>query len=408
MASTACDREESTSVSTAATVVDGSGEPKPRRFGTLSAMLRLRASTHQPTESNANELFAFPSESAGITRRGTALPAGAPRAPVAPIAKPALKSVAVGAVLIAAVVVGSALLWIRGVPLAALRADAPRTGRVTIETQPVGSEVVVDGDRRGTTPLTLALVPGAHTITIRHEGDERVVPLTIAAGAEVTQYFEMKAQPVEQVGRLSIITEPSGAKVAIDGHPRGVSPLVVSDLSADEHTVTVASDGVSVERRIVVTPAATASVMFSLASKAAGPLGGWLSVSSPFDIEVLENNDVVGSSRTSRIMLAAGRHDLVLANRGVGYQEVRRVDVAAGKTTTIRIDAPQASVSVNARPWAEVLVDGASIGQTPIANVLVAVGAHDVVFRNPQLGERKQTVLVTAKGPNRIAADLTK
>lgn len=408
MASTARDREESTSVSTAATVVDGPAEPKRRRFGILSAMLRLPASMHQSIESDANELFAFPSESAGITRRRTALPPGGPRAQIAPTPKPAFKSAAVAVLLIAAAAVGSTFLWIRGVPLAALRADAPRTGKVTLETQPVGSEVVVDGERRGTTPLTLAMAPGAHTITIRHADDVRVLPLTIVAGAEVTQYFEMKAQPVEQFGRLSVITEPPGAKVAIDGHPRGVSPLVLTDLSADEHTVTVAGDGVSAERRIVVTPAATASVIFSLPSKAAGPLGGWVSVSSPFDVEVLEDNDVVGSSRTSRIMLAAGRHDLVLANRGVGYQEARRVDVAAGKTTTIRVEAPQASVSVNARPWAEVLVDGASIGQTPIANVLVAVGAHEIVFRNPQLAERKQTFLVTAKGPNRIAADLTK
>jgi PEGA domain-containing protein len=412
MASTARDREESTSVSTAATVVDGPREPKRRWFGTVGAMLRLRASTQRSTESDANELFAFPSESAGTTRRGTASSAGGPRAAqVAPIPKPAFKSIkaiAVSGVLIAAVVVGSAFFWLRGLPLTALRAEAPRTGRVTLETQPAGSEVVVDGEPRGTTPLTLALAPGAHTIAIRHGHDERVVPLTIAAGAEITQYFEMKAQPIEQLGRPSVITEPSGAKVAIDGHARGVSPLVVSDLGAGEHTVTVAGDGASAERRIVVTPAATASVMFSLASRAAGPLGGWVSVSSPFDIEVLENNDVVGSSRTSRIMLAAGRHDLVLANRGVGYQEARRVEVAAGKTTTIRVDAPQASVSVNARPWAEVLVDGASIGQTPIANVLVTIGAHDVVFRNPQLGERKQTFIVTANGPNRIATDLTK
>jgi len=408
MASSARDREESTSVSTAATVVDGAGEPKPRWIGTVGAMLRGRKSTQPSAESNANELFAFPSESAGITRRGTALPAGGRRTKVEPIPQPAFTSVAVAVVLTAAVVIGSAFVWMRGVPPAAFRADAPRTGRVTLETQPVGSEVVVDGERRGTTPLTLALVPGAHTMTIRHGSDERVVPLTIAAGAEVTQYFEMKAQPVEQFGWLSVITEPSGAKVTIDGHARGVSPLVVSDLSADVHSVTVASDGVSAERRIVVTPGATASVMFSLPSKAPGPLGGWVSVSSPFDIEVLENNDVVGSSRTSRIMLAAGRHDLLLANRGVGYQEARRVDVVAGKTITIRVDAPQASVSVNARPWAEVFVDGASIGQTPIANVLVAVGAHDVVFRNPQFGERTQTFLVTAKGPNRIATDLTK
>ena len=63
---------------------------------------------------------------------------------------------------------------------------------------------------------------------------------------------------------------------------------------------------------------------------------------------------------------------------------------------------------MNARPWAEVMVDGTSIGQTPIANLQVGVGPHELVFRHPQLGERKQTVVVTAKGPNRIAMDFTK
>jgi hypothetical protein len=63
---------------------------------------------------------------------------------------------------------------------------------------------------------------------------------------------------------------------------------------------------------------------------------------------------------------------------------------------------------VNARPWAEIVLDGASVGLTPIANLLVTVGSHDVVFKHPQLAERKQTVIVTVKGPNRIAADLTK
>jgi len=74
----------------------------------------------------------------------------------------------------------------------------------------------------------------------------------------------------------------------------------------------------------------------------------------------------------------------------------------------IRVDPPKATVSVNARPWAEILLDGTSVGQTPIANLLVTVGPHEMVFRHPQLAERKQTVVVTAKGPNRIAADLTK
>ena len=65
-------------------------------------------------------------------------------------------------------------------------------------------------------------------------------------------------------------------------------------------------------------------------------------------------------------------------------------------------------LSANARPWADVLIDGISVGQTPIANLAVPIGTHQVVFRHPQLGERRESVVVGVKGPNRIAVDLTK
>ena len=167
------------------------------------------------------------------------------------------------------------------------------------------------------------------------------------------------------------------------------------------------NDAGSVERTVAVAPEDTASVMFSL-PKVSGPSAGWLSISSPFDVEVDGERDVIGTSGTSRIMLAAGRHDIVLANRSLGYQESRRIDVTPGKTMAIRVEPPKVSVSVNARPWAEIVLDGNNVGQTPLANLLVTVGPHEMVFRHPQLGERKQTIVVNAKGPNRIAADLTK
>jgi hypothetical protein len=107
-------------------------------------------------------------------------------------------------------------------------------------------------------------------------------------------------------------------------------------------------------------------------------------------------------------MLAAGRHDITLVNRSLGYEVARRVDVAAGRTTAIRVDPPEVVISVNARPWAEVTLDGESLGQTPLANLQVTVGSHEIVFRNPQFADRRQTILVTANGPNRFAADLTK
>jgi hypothetical protein len=289
-----------------------------------------------------------------------------------------------------------------------LASARPQVGNLTINTGSIAAEVLVDGVGRGATPLRLSLAPGAHTVIVRSGRDERVVPMTIAAGADVTHNFEMKpAETAAQVGRMSIVTDPPGARVAIDGQPRGTSPITVANLATGEHTVTVTNALGSAERTVAVAADGTASVVFSLL-KAAGPVGGWLSVSAPFDVDVFDDQDAIGSNSASRLMLAAGRHNIRLSNRALGFEDVRRIDVVAGKTTTIRVEAPKASVSVNARPWADIILDGNNVGQTPIANLPVSIGTHEMVFRHPQLGERKQTVSVSVQGPNRIAVDLTK
>ena len=56
----------------------------------------------------------------------------------------------------------------------------------------------------------------------------------------------------------------------------------------------------------------------------------------------------------------------------------------------------------------DVVIDGTPVVQTPIANVLLPLGTHLVVFRHPELGERRQNVVVTARGPNRVAVDLVR
>jgi hypothetical protein len=379
--------------------------------GWFSGLFRLfgsKPSGQNVSDLGVNPLLAFPSEAGP---RPEALPVADVRKkpmlrPSAPGRQKLVRTSVIVLVIIGLPIFGA--LALRRFPLAQFTAGTPQTGHLTIDTRPGGAEVLIDGARRGVTPLTLTLTPGAHAITIRNENDQRIVPLTIAAGADVTQYFEMKAAaPAAVAGRLSVVSDPPGARVAVDGRPRGTSPITVSDLTAEDHKVTVTSDAGSVERTVMVAAGTTASVMFSL-PKASGPVGGWLALSSPFDVEVVEQEDVIGASGTNRIMLAAGRHDILLTNRSLGYQEARKIEVTAGKTTTIRIDPPKVSVSVNARPWAEILLDGASVGQTPIANMLVTVGPHEMVFRHPQFAERKQTIVVTAKGPNRIAADLTK
>jgi PEGA domain len=98
---------------------------------------------------------------------------------------------------------------------------------------------------------------------------------------------------------------------------------------------------------------------------------------------------------------------LDLVNQSLGYHDHRRVEVGSGQTAAIRADA-RAPLSANARPWAEVVIDGTPVGQTPIANLMLSLGTHQVVFRHPELGERRQTIVVTAQGPNRVAVDLAR
>jgi hypothetical protein len=126
------------------------------------------------------------------------------------------------------------------------------------------------------------------------------------------------------------------------------------------------------------------------------------------ELQVLEGGVVIGTTTAARLMLPAGRHDLIVSSASLGFQAPVHVDVQAGKTGITTVSVPNGSVSINALPWATVSLDGRDLGTTPIANVDVPLGTHDVELRNPQLGDRRQSILVTAKGPVRLVVDLNK
>ena len=55
---------------------------------------------------------------------------------------------------------------------------------------------------------------------------------------------------------------------------------------------------------------------------------------------------------------------------------------------------PNGTLNINAQPWAAVWLDGNSIGETPLGNLSVVPGEHEIVFRHPELGERRERTMV--------------
>ena len=239
------------------------------------------------------------------------------------------------------------------------------------------------------------------------------VSMTTAAAATHGVDARRELERPTTGGRLSIVTDPAGAQVEIDGRRHGVSPVVIDGLAAAEHRITVLSNSGVAERTVVVSNDVVTEVVFSLPKSTAAPLAGapiagWVSIKSPFPVEMLEHDEVVGASGATKIMLGAGTHDVLMRNEALGFEETRKVIVTAGKVTDFEIDPPRTTVNMNALPWADVSIDGKPVGQTPLSSVAVAIGTHEVVFRHPQLGERAVQFVVTARGPNRVAVDFTK
>jgi hypothetical protein len=277
-------------------------------------------------------------------------------------------------------------------------------GTLDITTNPPGATAVIDGKPSGTTPVTLSLIAGSHTLELRGVGEPRSLPVTITAGAQLSQYIELpKAAPV--VGQLSVRTEPAGATVTIDGVRRGTTPMVVDDLEPGDHSVSLDSDTGSVKQNVTIESGVLASLVVPMAA-AAVPASGWLSLQAPIELQVREGDRVLGTSLTDRIMVPAGRHDLDLVNEGLGFRATRTVQVAAGKVAALKVDVPKGSVALNAIPWADVWIDGERVGETPMGNLSVAIGVHDVVLRHPELGEQHHQITVSLKGVSRLSVDL--
>jgi len=307
---------------------------------------------------------------------------------------------------------GLVVLLAIGIPLTrsmmTRTAPAPTMGTLAITTNPPGATAVIDGKPSGTTPVTLTLIAGSHTVELRSDGEPRSIPVMISPGAQLSQYIELaKVTPI--VGQLNVRSEPAGAVVSVDGVRRGTAPMVVTDLAPGDHLVVLDAEAGSVKQNVTIESGVQASLVVPMGTAAVpSQASGWLGVMSPIELQVRQDDRVLGTSLSERIMLPVGRHDIELVNETLGFRVSRSVQIAAGRTAAVNVDLPNGTIALNAVPWADVWLDGERIGETPIGNYAVPIGVHDLVLRHPQFGEQHHKISVSLKGVTRLSVDLRK
>jgi PEGA domain-containing protein len=212
---------------------------------------------------------------------------------------------------------------------------------------------------------------------------------TTPASPEVTPQRRPEPAAVTRkpVGTLSVTSTPPGARVVVDGKPRGVTPLELSDVSPGRHEVALKSDAGEVRRTIAVAAGKTVTIDEAIFS-------GWVAVYSPFEITVAEGGRVLRPDDRNQIMLTPGTHTLRFVNKTLGYDESRQVDVNPGEGTPIRLTPEPSKLTVTATEPAEVWIDGTRVGEAPLNGVGVALGTHEIVVRRTAGGERRFTVSI--------------
>jgi hypothetical protein len=278
-------------------------------------------------------------------------------------------------------------------------------GTLTVETNPSGATVEIDGQPRGVTPLSLDLSPGRHTLKLANEGNVRSMPVTIVAGGQVSQLVELP-RASSLLGELQVRTEPAGAQVTVDGHVYGKAPLTVEGLAPGTHSVILANELSSMTQEVKIEAGTTASLVVPMGASKNAPLSGWIAVTAPAQLQIFEEGRLLGTSQSDRIMVSVGRHELTMINESIGFSERLVVNVTPGRVSAIKPRWPSGRMSFNAIPWAEVWVGGRQVGETPLGNISVPIGSHEVLFRHPELGEKHVRALVTANAPAKVSVDM--
>ena len=221
-------------------------------------------------------------------------------------------------------------------------------GLVTIESLGLeGARVLIDNVDIGLTPLEDAEIEaGEHELVVTSERYLPHTELISVTGRMIRERFEVDLDPAWAV--VSLMSDPPGAEILVDGTPRGITPMNAEILQGErEVTIKLAGHKAWQESLEVV-----AGEDFAVPEIELEPADGLAFIrSTPSDASVTVNGQFMGQTPVEVSLTPGQRHQVVLFK--AGFQEASRtIETASDQESeiTIRLNPVVSEVQISAIP----------------------------------------------------------
>jgi hypothetical protein len=133
-----------------------------------------------------------------------------------------------------------------------LSPSTPTTGSVSVQSYPSGASIYLDGNFQGNTYPNdyfdiVGVSTGTHSLMLRKPGYyDYTTSISVTGGGikYVSGTLTPQTAPAT-TGKANVMSGPSGAEVYVDNLFRGYSPVLVPDLAAGTHSITLKMSGYS-------------------------------------------------------------------------------------------------------------------------------------------------------------------
>ena len=198
--------------------------------------------------------------------------------------------------------------------------------KLTINSTPSGATLIINGLEVGKTPASFEIVPGTHLIKLTKNG---YMPAweTVVCPAKTAKTIEMTMSPVTAAIMLS--SNPSGAKIEINGEVIGETPYTITDAKVGEYSAILKKPGmVPREIRWTVENSRPQSLQTDLSSN----LGALKIESTPRGAKIFIDGEAHGTTPFDG-KIEQGQHKLRIEKNGYDPHE-RIITVVREKPTS--------------------------------------------------------------------------